>query len=147
MNAITSAVEQLARQVLRHEAGGRREPATLAEAAEVACARLRGRLAGLIGPAGFDALLARALRLAQAERPTLRAVAFDPQTPSGLRGVRELAAVYSGDADTVAADLIAIVAHLLGLLATFIGEDLALRLAREAWPDLSADDTSWEEPA
>ena len=29
----------------------------------------------------------------------------------------------------------AVLANLIGLLDTFIGEDLALRLVREAWPD------------
>jgi hypothetical protein len=32
-----------------------------------------------------------------------------------------------------------ITAHLLGLLATFIGESLTLRLVREAWPEASLD--------
>ncbi|HVK09314.1 MAG TPA: hypothetical protein VM597_11100, partial [Gemmataceae bacterium] len=31
-----------------------------------------------------------------------------------------------------------VVAHLLGLLVTFIGEPLTLRLVRDAWPDVSA---------
>ena len=35
---------------------------------------------------------------------------------------------------------VAITAHLLGLLVTFIGEPLTLRLVREAWPDASLDE-------
>ena len=34
----------------------------------------------------------------------------------------------------------ALAAHLLGLLVTFIGESLALRVVREGWPDASFDD-------
>jgi len=35
--------------------------------------------------------------------------------------------------------------HLLGLLATFIGESLTRRLACEAWPDASIDITDSKE--
>ncbi len=35
-----------------------------------------------------------------------------------------------------------LIAHLLGLLATFIGESLMLSLVREAWPELPFDDTN-----
>jgi hypothetical protein len=34
-----------------------------------------------------------------------------------------------------------VVAHLLGLLATFIGEPLVRRLVRDAWPDAPGDKT------
>ncbi len=65
------AARALARRMLLHEAGGRVEPVALAEAVERADARLRGRLADLIGLTGYTTLLARAVRLAQAEVPTL----------------------------------------------------------------------------
>jgi hypothetical protein len=53
-----------------------------------------------------------------------------------LEGLEELAA----DARNVAIDAaVAITAHLLGLLVTFIGEPLTVRLVREAWPDASWD--------
>ena len=42
---------------------------------------------------------------------------------------------------TVGADAaVAIIAHLLGLLVTFIGEPLTLRLVGEAWPDALLDE-------
>ena len=69
MPEMAPAAQVLARRVLRHEAGGRAEPAALAEAAERADARLRGRLASLIGQTGYTTLVARAVRLAQAEVP------------------------------------------------------------------------------
>ena len=34
----------------------------------------------------------------------------------------------------------AVVVQLLGLLVTFIGEPLTLRLVRESWPDAALDD-------
>ena len=139
MPEMSPAAQVLARRVLRHEAGGRAEPAALAEAVERADARLRGRLASLIGPTGYTTLVARAVHLARAEVPALECVTVDaPATGAegGLHGVREFARA-SGDAGAAEAGLSAILAHVVGLLVTFIGEDLALRLVREAWPELA----------
>ena len=36
----------------------------------------------------------------------------------------------------------AVVAHLLGLLVTFIGEPLTLRLVADAWPDADVNELS-----
>ena len=36
--------------------------------------------------------------------------------------------------------VVGIIAHLLGLLVTFVGKPLTLRLVREAWPDASLDE-------
>ena len=36
---------------------------------------------------------------------------------------------------------VVVVAQLLGLLVTFIGEPLTLRLVRDAWPDAPVDET------
>ena len=141
MPEMPPAAQVLARRVLRHEAGGRAEPVALAEAAERADARLRERLASLIGQTGYTTLVARAVRLAQAEVPALAHVTVDALATGaegGLRGVREFAefARGVGDAGAAEAGLSAILAHVIGLLVTFIGEDLALRLIRDAWPEL-----------
>jgi hypothetical protein len=128
----------LARQVLRHEVGDRAEPTMLAEAADHIDARLRGRLEVLIGSTGYTILVARAVRLAQAEVPTLERVTGDAGAKGGLQGIREFA-LANGDAGAVEAGLTAILARVIGLLVTFIGEDLAVRLVREAWPELADD--------
>jgi hypothetical protein len=138
MPDMSPAAPVLARRVLRHEAGGRAEPAALAEAAERADARLRGRLASLIGPTGYTTLVARAVHLAQAEAPALERVTVDALATGAegaLHGLREFARA-SGDAGAAEAGLSAILAHVIGLLITFIGEDLALRLIHDAWPEL-----------
>src|SRR2546423_14327971 len=62
MPEMSPAAQVLARRVLRHEAGGRAEPAALAEAAERADARLRGRLASPIRQTGYTTLVAHAGR-------------------------------------------------------------------------------------
>lgn len=129
----------LARHVLRQYAGEHAEPAALAEAAERADARLRGRLAGLIGLTGYTILVARAVRLAQAEVPTLDGITVAVGTGGGLQGIRDFVALAqaNGGAEAAEAGLIAILAHTIALLSTFIGEDLALRLVQDAWPELA----------
>lgn len=90
--------------------------------------RLRVALARFAGSDGFASLVRRALALARADEPALRQVS---STANGsLEGLEQNA----GDA------VIAIVAHFLGLLVTFIGEPLTLRLVRDAWPDAKLDD-------
>jgi len=87
------AARVVARRVLFYEAGGHMEPAALAEAAARADARLRARLADLIGLTGYMTLVARAVRLAQAEVPALEGVtvvAGEPGEPGAegrLHGV------------------------------------------------------------
>ena len=114
------AARVLARRVLLHEAGGRTESVTLAEAAERADARLKGRLGGLIGQTGYTILVARAVRLARAEVPTLEGVTVDTGAEGGLRGVRAFA-LASDDAGAAEVGLTALLAHVIGLLSTFIG--------------------------
>lgn len=89
-----------------------------------ACERMRRPLSHLTGPAGFRSLLTRALTLAQRDAPALNAVRV---TDSGaLEGLLGEAALASAT----------LVAHLIELLTTFIGETLTLRLLHDIWPDL-----------
>ena len=107
-----------------------------AEKAMVACLiseKLRPHLATLMGSVGFRALLSRALALANAEVPWLRAVHVNAD--GSLEGLDELGAQV--DPDEIFEGCVALLAQLLGLLVAFIGEDLTLRLVREVWPKLS----------
>jgi hypothetical protein len=89
---------------------------------------LRIQLTTLAGADGFTALVRRALALASAETPALKCIKLGPD--GHLEGM-----------EMVAPDAaVALAAHLLGLLVTFIGEPLTLRLVREAWPDASLDE-------
>ena len=82
-----------------------------------------------------SALLRRALALARADLPSLRTVKV---TLDGrLEGIEEFTP-HAGDGVEAAT---AITAHLLGLMVTFIGESLTLRLMRDAWPDTSGRTT------
>ena len=90
--------------------------------------RLRVVLARFAGSDSFASLVRRALALARVDEPALRQVSI--KANGSLEGLEKIA----GDS------IVAIVAHFLGLLVTFIGEPLTLRLVREAWPDATLDD-------
>jgi hypothetical protein len=107
--------------------------------------KLRPHLTTLMGNIGFRALLSRALALANAEVPWLRAVHVNAD--GSLGGLDELEAQVKPE--EIAEGKIVLLAQLLGLLVAFIGENLTLWLMREAWPklslnglDLSAGDTN-----
>lgn len=96
--------------------------------------KLRTMLTKFAGPEGFKSLLRRALTLAKAEVPSLQNVKIGAD--GRLEGFEEIVAdKAAGGAGDQAA--VAITAHLLGLLITFIGEPLTLRLERMAWTDES----------
>jgi hypothetical protein len=136
MNTPPSAIQHLARRLLAVEAA-RDHSDGLLGAARRACDRLRVPLAKLAGVAGFRSLMARALALAAAEVPWLDVVQVRADgSLEGFDAARgQHGAGQDGDAGAV------VVAQLLGLLVTFIGEPLTLRLVREAWPDAPVDET------
>ena len=89
-----------------------------------------------MGNGGFRALLSRALALANAEVPWLRAVQV--KADGSLEGLEELHAQL--DPDEFFEGRVVLLAQLLGLLVAFIGENLTLRLVREVWPKVPLDD-------
>jgi hypothetical protein len=110
------------------------EAAALLGAAEQACQKLGRRLAQLITAAGYQALLTRALHLARRDFSVLEGVRVGATTDLCFDG---LAALLDGvEPATMRDALTAILAGVIGLLATFIGDDLALRLVRDVWPEI-----------
>ena len=104
--------------------------------AAVVSEKLRIPLTKFAGPEGFASLLRRALVLAKAEVPMLQSIKVSAE--GRLEGFEQLPAETGTAGASEAA--IAITAHLLELLGTFIGETLTLKLVREAWPETSLDD-------
>ncbi len=104
--------------------------------------KLNGDLAGLVGTVGVHALQGRALRLAQREYAVLREVQVNATAAGELDGLGR--AAQDADAETIRAGLVALLGHLIGLLASLMGEDLTLRLLRRVWPDLDLDDSPGE---
>ena len=100
------------------------------------CEKLRQPLTRLAGVAGFRSLLSRALALANDEVRWMKAIHV--RADGSLEGLDEAQAQLS---ETEIADgEIVLIAQLIGLLATFIGEELTLRLVQESWPDAAFDD-------
>ena len=99
------------------------------------CEKLREPLCVLAGTAGYRSLLSRALVLARRRSPWLggvkcgsdAALVFAAEPP-----------VISFDSEEAAQGGAILVAELLGLLSTLIGDALTLRLVRNVWPDVDA---------
>lgn len=85
-----------------------------------------------MGLGGFRSLFSRALVLACAEVPGLRAVQI--KADGSLERLDEFGAERGGTA-TLEGEIV-LIAQLLGLLATFIGADLTMRLLHDIWPEL-----------
>lgn len=98
--------------------------------------KLRRVLSLLLGAGGFRALLTRALVLAQAEAPWLRAVQVTPE--GTLEGLGEPDSPSSDG--RIAKGEAVLIAQLLGLVVIFVGEAVMLRLVQEAWPKADLDD-------
>ena len=107
------------------------------EATVLVSERLRISLTKFAGSAGFESLLRRALVLASADVPALRSVKIG--AGGRLEGFGQFAADQGAGAAEVEA-AVAVTAHLLELMITFIGEPLTLRLVGEAWPDALVDE-------
>lgn len=98
--------------------------------------KLRRQLCALAGTAGFQSLASRALTLARSEAPGLSAVEL---TADGyLQGIGELD-LQPDDHETGEREVI-LIAQLLGLLLTFIGEALTIQLVLDMWPEAALDD-------
>jgi hypothetical protein len=88
--------------------------------------KLRQQLGASVGADGFQALASRALALAKSESSRLSAVQITVN--GGLRGLGE---VESRDTDEDGEVGIVLIAQLLGLFLTFLGEATTLRLIED----------------
>ncbi len=137
MTTIFPAIQDLTRRILAVEAARAKAADPQVDEAVKVCAKLQMPLSRFTGPAGFLSLLSRALVLAKAEVPSLSVVQVRPD--GSLVGFDEIK--HDRDAEALEKGRVVLVAHLLGLLATFIGESLTWRLVHDAWPDASIDNT------
>jgi hypothetical protein len=139
MNQADPIARDLARWLLAQEANEDEAPTARVDTALRAVEKLHVLLAKRIGVAGFHALLARALALAKAEVRWLGAVKVTPD--GALDGFEE--AAQHKDSDEAMQGRVALLTQLIGLLITFIGRDLTLRLLRDAWPEAVLDDINF----
>ena len=137
MDTPSPSIRDLARRLLAVEAASQSAAEPRVHEAVRVCEKLRVSLTRFAGVDGFAALLRRALALAREEVPALHGIT--EKTDGSLEGLEKFVA-DAGNSGVGGSDAaVAITAHLLGLLVTFIGEPLTVRLAREAWPDASLD--------
>lgn len=134
MTKRSPAVDDLVRRLLQHEAGGARDPASLAAAVERACRKLSGELETLVGRGGVAALLGRAVNLAKREFAFLSAVRLQMDGPVALDGLGE--SLQGRSAAEAEAASVTLLAHLLGLLVNLVGEDLGLRPVMNVWSNV-----------
>jgi hypothetical protein len=118
-------------RVLAHEA--ERSPQNDLTPFESACEALQRHLDRMIGLRGFHALLSRAIFLTRVEHPWLVPLRVAEQNGCALEGVAEATKAGAGEAP---AGFAAVIATTITLLASFIGEDLTIRILRDAWPDV-----------
>ena len=131
-SADAPTTRELAQRLLAYEAVEAGNANADTQAVCRVCDKLRHSLTTLAGAAGFRSLLARALTLAKQESPVLGA--WEVKSDGSLQGL-------SGEAAQSGAVLIA---HLVGLMITFIGESLTLRLLHDVWVDLPDSKVKFE---
>jgi len=143
--AIPPEMLVLARHLLTYEAA-EGEPAESIGARELRVyERLRSCVDAFAGAAAFHALASRALVLAMSRVPSLGAVRI--AVDGSLQGPGELAPQIDtdrneGNEDQADDGGVVLIAQLLGLLDVFLGESLAIRLLRDAWPSGTFDDSN-----
>ncbi len=135
MNSPSPMARRLAEQLLRFEAVPGKRGIGSGTAVVRACGKLGAVLGPLVGAIGFRTLLDRALTLAKAEAPGLRAVEV------GADGI--LVRLGEGEPPSSSGKTskgeILLIAHLLALLLVFLGEALTLGLLQDAWPKATLD--------
>ena len=129
------AARRVARAILARAADGNPDPLDSVGATLRAYASIRARLSQFLGPAGFDALMARSLALAARDRPEFSGLRVSHD--GVIQGLREYA--DGRPVKEVLQGLEELVAQLIHLIATFIGEDLTARLMAESGTPASDD--------
>jgi len=131
-SADTPKTRELAQRLLAYEVAEAETSLADTQAVCRVCDKLRRPIATLAGAAGFRSLLARALALAKQEAPALGA--WEVKEDGSLEGLDDGGA-QSGSV---------LIAQLIGLMITFIGESLTLRLLHDVWLDLPDAEVGFE---
>jgi hypothetical protein len=128
---LSRETRDLARRLLAYETVAGETSVPMESAVLRVFEKLRRSLCALAGVAGFRSLASRALTLALSEAPGLGVVRITAH--GALEGLDKLELQIGKDQAGQAG--VILIAQLLGLLFTFIGEALTLRLVQDAWPD------------
>jgi hypothetical protein len=131
-------LRELARRVVKTRLSASPSPRTtaaVADAMQLSCGELYRILETAMGPEGLQALVGRAIQITAREYPWLLSVQTGNSADCPLSGLAE--AVGRLDVAEAIEGYAALLASIVWLLMTFIGEDLTLRFVRHAWPDVS----------
>ena len=134
----TPGMRDLAHRLLTYEAGAGKTSEPMESPTLRVYEKLRQSLGEFAGSAGFQSLASRALTLARPEAPSLSAARVT--SDGSLQGLGEIKAQIDMDKDRAGEGGIILIARLLGLLRSFLGEALTLSLLRNAWPSEAFDD-------
>jgi hypothetical protein len=129
---------ELARRALARRAGAALDATAVASAASRAYDDLAHVLVPVIGDVGVAAMTGRAVHLTAREYAWLSSGA---PGPAGTTFTQVIDALKGQDTPLATEAAAAVLAAIIGLLVTFIGEPLATRLVQQAWPDVSGADT------
>ena len=145
-------LQALARWVIAHETDGASDARSVATAIERAFGKLEKQLVGLVGVAGFQALIARAVHLTRPRWRWLEArrvhasasLVIEKADESVGRARVDATIAIDGLADAVSREgeaqvkegSAALLATTVDLLCSFIGAGLTFRMLRRAWPEL-----------
>lgn len=129
-------MRDLARRLLAYEAVAGASSAPTDSALRV-YEKLRHHLCALAGVAGFQSLASRGLVLAKSDAPELSAVQIEAD--GRLQGLERLEPQTEKGREDEAG--VVLIAHLLGLLFTFIGGALTVRLLQDVWPDAALEES------
>ena len=129
-------MQYLVQRLIAEERRTGNDPDSGSRAAFRVCEKLRRPLCTFAGAAGFRSLLSRALVLARADVPLLAGVTIKPDGTIAFSPELE-AKLATDEAARAGAQL---ADRLIGLLVTFIGEALTLRLVQDVWPKTALKD-------
>jgi len=126
-NIPSPKIRALAQRLLAYEDSAANPSAAHMPAVFCVSEKLRHPLSTLAGNSGFRSLLARALTLAKAQNPRLAQCNVKPD--GSLEGL--------GTEEQDAEAGVTLIAQLLELLVTFIGEGLVMNLVLDSWPNFT----------
>ena len=124
MNRTTPKLRIYAERLIAYDLGRNASSKSKPTAGFVLIETLNPHFGALMGAAGFRALISRALVLASAEVACLRDLHI--KADGSFEGLDELEA--QANPEEIAAGGLVLLARLLGLLVTLIGENLTLQL-------------------
>lgn len=134
MDTPSPSVREFASRLLVVEAVRPSDPGAHVHEAVRVMEKLRISLTRFAGADGFASLQNRALAMAAAKTPVLHSVQVGAN--ACLAGLDQ---VVAGPGTTGRDAAVTLIAHLLELLALFIGAPLMVRLVGETWPEALVD--------